>query len=69
MDARSLILTADEIAREKGLTQAEWSKAAGHAKNGQTVSRILSRGDCKISTFLHLLKAIDCRLVIEKTED
>ena len=69
MNARKLILQADEIAREKGLTQTQWSTAAGHAKNGQTVSRIVSTGECKLSTFLHLLAAIDCRLEIVEDND
>ena len=69
MDARTLVLQADEIARRKGLTQSQWSTAAGHAKNGQTVSRIISKGDCRISTFLRLLEAIDCKLEIVKGKD
>lgn len=64
MNARTLIIQADSLAREKGMTQKEWSTKAGHAKNGQTVSRIISKGDCRISTFLRLLEAIDCRLEI-----
>ena len=53
-----------EILDAKGMTQKEWSTAAGHAKNGQTVSRIISKSDCRLSTFLRLLKAVDCRLEI-----
>ena len=59
-----LILQADRIAREKGMTQKEWSAKAGHAKNGQTVSRIIRKGDCRVSTLLRLLNVIDCRLEI-----
>ena len=66
MNARTLIIQADSLAREKGMTQKEWSAKAGHAKNGQTVSRIISKGDCRISTFIKLLEAIDCRLEIVK---
>lgn len=69
MNARTLILQADSLAREKGMTQKEWSAKAGHAKNGQTVSRIISKGDCRISTFLRLLKVIDCRLEIVEEVD
>lgn len=69
MDARSLILLADRIAREKGLTQSEWSSRAGFAKNGQTVSRIISKGNCRLSTFLRLLSIIDCRLEIVEKDD
>lgn len=69
MDARSLILLADRIAREKGLTQSEWSSRAGFAKNGQTVSRIISKGNCRLSTFLRLLNVIDCELAIVEEKD
>lgn len=68
MDTRALILQADAIARRKGFTQSLWSTQAGHARNGQTVSRIVSKGDCRLSTFLQLLKAIDCRIVIVEDE-
>jgi len=68
MNARALIIKADEIARDQGLNQKQWSKKSGHAANGQTVSRILSKGDCRVSTFLHLLDAINCKLIIEEEE-
>ncbi len=64
MEARDLILQADKIARNQGFTQARWSKAAGKAESGQTVSRILTRGECKVSTLLDLLKPLGCKLVI-----
>jgi len=65
MTARALICEADRIAtKERKLTQSKWSKMAGHAENGQTVSRIISRGDCRMSTFVELLEAIGCKLVI-----
>lgn len=66
MDSRSLILKADGIARRKGMTQSQWSRIAGHAANGQTVSRILSKGDCRVSTLLALLDAIGCELDIKE---
>lgn len=69
MDARTLIMQADGIVRRKGMTQSEWSAKAGHAKNGQTVSRIISKGDCRMSTFLRLLRAVDCRLEIVEEND
>ena len=64
MEARDLILQADAIARQKGMTQAQWSSLAGHSSNGQTVSRILSRGECKLSTFINLLDTLDCEIRI-----
>ena len=66
MDARQLIIEADSIASKRGLTQAEWSRAAGYARNGQTVSRIISKGNCKLSTFIDLLDVIGCTLVIKE---
>ena len=68
MEARELILQADSIARDKGLTQAKWSSMAGHNPNGQTVSRIINRGECKLSTFIELLGAVGCELQIRKIE-
>lgn len=68
MIARDLILKADEIAREQGFTQARWSKAAGRAESGQTVSRILARGECKLGTLLDLLEPLGYVLTIEKQE-
>lgn len=64
MEARDLILQADCIARRKGMTQAQWSSLAGYASNGQTVSRILNRGECKLSTMVALLDTLDCELQI-----
>ena len=69
MEARSLIVKADEIAREQGLNQREWSTASGHAVSGQTVSRIISKGDCRMSTFIDLLKPLGLELVIIKADE
>ena len=69
MDARTLIIKADEIARGQKLNQAQWSSKAGYATNGQTVSRILSKGDCRVSTFIALLNAIGCDLEIKEIKN
>lgn len=69
MTARDLILEADTIARGQGFTQAAWSRAAGRAQSGQTVSRILARGECKISTLLQLLEPLGYQLVIQEVND
>lgn len=69
MESRSLIMKADAIAREKGMSQSQWSRTAGHASNGQTVSRIISKGDCRLSTILALLKAVGCELVIKEQDN
>ena len=66
MDARDLILKADCIARGQGYSQSSWSRKAGRAFNGQTVSRIISRGDCRISTFLDLVEPLGYRLALIK---
>lgn len=64
MTARGLIMVADQIAREKGLNQMQWSAQAGHSKSGQTVSRIVSKGNCRLSTFIELLLPLGCELQI-----
>ena len=69
MKARAIILEADRIAERKGLTQSQWSRNAGHATNGQTVSRIMSKGDCRVSTLIALLDAIGCELAIKEQND
>ncbi len=69
MKARAIILEADRIAERKGLTQSQWSRNAGHATNGQTVSRIMSKGDCRVSTLIALLEAIGCKLQIMEEDD
>ena len=66
--AADLIWEADQIARDQGFTQARWSKAAGRAESGQTVSRILAKGECKVSTLLALLEPLGCELEIRKGE-
>lgn len=68
MDSRQLIIKADEIARNEGFTQARWSAEAGYAKSGQTVSRIVNKGDCRLSTFVALLRSIGCELTICRKE-
>lgn len=69
MESRSLIMQADKIARDKGMSQSQWSRSAGHASNGQTVSRIISKGDCRLSTLLALVHALGCKLEITEVDD
>ena len=68
MDARALILLADRIARDQGHSQSSWSRRSGHAFNGQTISRIVSRGDCRISTFLDLIEPLGYKLALIKED-
>ena len=68
MDSRSLIWKAYKTATDKGYNQPRWSDQAGHASNGQTVCRMLKKGDCRLSTFLALLKVLGCELEIKDNE-
>lgn len=69
MDARQLISQADEIARRSGLTQAEWCRRAGFDEFGKLVSNTHRRGNCKLSVFSQLLKALGYELRIVKQEE
>ena len=69
MDARELIVEADRIRQEKGLSQAEWSRAAGLDEGGMAVSRTFNRGNCKLTTLSRLLKPLGYELQIRKLED
>lgn len=62
--ARELIVNADRIAKERGLTQAEWCKRAGLDEVGVAVSRTYKRGDCKLTTMVKLLKPLGYELKI-----
>ena len=64
--ARELIVDADRIAKERGLTQAEWCKRAGLDEVGVAVSRTYKRGDCKLTTMVKLLKPLGYELEIVK---
>lgn len=64
--ARELIVNADRIAKERGLTQAEWCKRAGLDEVGVAVSRTYKRGDCKLTTMVKLLKPLGYELKIVK---
>ena len=69
MDARSYLLQIDTIARQKGLTQKEFCRRAGLDEDGKGVSRAFFRGDCKLSTFLQMTRALGLELVLKKEED
>lgn len=64
--AREIIWKADEIARSQGFNQSSWSKAAGRADSGQTVSRILSKGECKLSTLVELLEPLGYEVALRR---
>ena len=68
MDARRLIVMADQIARENGLSQAEWSRRAGFDEFGKIICNTYRRGNCKLSVFAQLLKPLGYEITITKTE-
>ncbi len=69
MDARQLISQADRIARDAGLTQAEWCRRAGFDEFGKLVSNTHRRGNCKLSVFAQLLKPLGYEIRIVKREE
>ena len=68
MDARQLIVQADEIRRDEGITQAEWCRRAGFDEFGKLVSNTFRRGNCKLSVLVQLLKPLGCEIRIVKQE-
>lgn len=69
MDARQLILRADEIRQEQDLTQAEWCRRAGFDQFGKLVSNTFNRGNCKLTVLVQLLKPLGYELKIVKQEE
>ena len=68
MDARQLIVQADEIRRDQDMTQAEWCRRAGVDEFGTLVSNTFRRGNCKMNVFLQLLRPLGYGLKIVKLE-
>jgi len=69
MDVRKLIVQADEIRRDEGITQAEWCRRAGFDEFGKLVSNTFRRGNCKLSVFAQLLKPLGYEIQIVKQEE
>ena len=69
MDARQLIVQADEIRRDEGITQAEWCRRAGFDEFGKLISNTFRRGNCKLSVFLQLLRPLGYEIMIVKKEE
>lgn len=65
---RQLISQADKLARDQGMTQAEWCRSAGFDEFGKLVSNTHKRGNCKLSVFVQLLKPLGYEVVIVKKE-
>lgn len=68
MNARQLIVQADEIRRSMDMTQAEWSRAAGFDEYGKLVSNTYKRGNCKLSVFVQLLRPLGYDIKIVRQE-
>ena len=69
MDARQLIVNADEIRRDQKITQAEWSRRAGFDEFGKLVSNTFNRGNCKLYVFIQLLKPLGYEIRLVKAEE
>ena len=69
MNARDLIVEADRIRQDQGLSQAEWSRRSGLDDVGMAISRTYSRGNCKLTTLVRMLKPLGYELTITKLED
>jgi len=69
MDARQLIVLADELRRDEGITQAEWCRRAGFDEFGKLVSNTFRRGNCKLSVFAQLLKPLGYEIRIVRQEE
>ena len=68
MDARELIIEADRIRQEKGLSQAEWSRVAGLDDCGMAVSRAYNKGNCKLTVLTKLVHSLGYDLVITRKD-
>ena len=68
MTARELIVEADKLRQDQGLTQAEWCRQAGYDEYGKLISNAYKRGNCKLSVLLNLLRPLGYELTIQKRE-
>ena len=69
MDARLLITQSDRLRQDEGITQAEWCRRAGFDEFGKLVSNTYRRGNCKLSVFSQLLRALGYEIRIVKQEE
>ena len=69
MTARDLIVQADKIRQEKGMSQAEWGRQAGLDEFGKAVGRTYYRGNCKLSTLVMLLRPLGYEIKIMKVDE
>lgn len=69
MEARELIDFADDQARKRGFTQAEWSRQAGFDDFGKLISNTYKKGNCKVNVLIALLRPLGYELTVVKRED
>ena len=68
MTSRELIVEADKLRQEQGLTQAEWCRKSGYDEYGKLISNAYKRGNCKLSVLLNLVRPLVYELTIQKRE-
>lgn len=68
MTARDLIVEADKLRQDQGLTQAEWCRVAGYDEYGKLISNAYKRGNCKLTVLMNLLRPLGYELTIRRME-
>ena len=66
MTARDLIVEADKLRQDQGLTQAEWCRKAGYDEYGKLISNAYRRGNCKLTVLMNLLRPLGFELCIRR---
>lgn len=69
MTARDLIVEADKLRQDQGMTQSEWCKRAGFDEYGKLVSNAYKRGNCKLTVIMALLRPLGYELRIMRREE
>lgn len=69
MTSRELIVEADKIRQQMGISQAEWGRRAGLDECGKAVGRTYYRGNCKLSTLVQMLRPLGYELEIRRIDD
>ena len=69
MTARDLIVEADKIRQDQGLTQAEWCRQSGYDEYGKLISNAYKRGNCKLTVMMNLLRPLGYELCIRRRSD
>ena len=69
MTSRDLIVLADQIRKEQGMTATSWGIAAGYDDGGTMVGRTFRKGNCKVSTLVQLLRPLGYELEIRKVDE